>query len=147
MSEHFKRGKFFKTEDTAIPKIGYFLYEGQHWWLGMLMAAACQRLHESPRLLTCSAAQKRCLRRPDFITKFYFKLSASNLVLSSDCCQNHGYHGLHFHEFNGVESSCCYGWSWTLLNVSIHHLLHPKRHRQVLLFLHFREILWSHCGS
>lgn len=73
MSEHFKRGKFFKTEDIAIPKIGYFLYEGQHSWLGMLMAAVCQRLDESPGLLTCNAAQKKRLRRPDFIIKFYFK--------------------------------------------------------------------------
>lgn len=86
MYEHFKRGKFFKTEDTAVPKIGYFLYEGQHSWLGMLKAEAYQRPDESLRLLTCSAAQKQHLSRPDFIIKFYFKLSASDLVLSSDCC-------------------------------------------------------------
>lgn len=86
MSEHFKRGRFFKTEDTATPKIGYFLYEGQHSWLVTLMAAVCQRRDESRRLLTCSAAQKQHLRRPDFIIKFYFKRSASVLVFSSDCC-------------------------------------------------------------
>lgn len=86
MSEHFKRGKFFKTEDIVIPKIGYFPYGGQHWWLGMLVATACQRLDESPTLLTCSTAQKKRLRRPDFIIKFYFKWSASDLVLSPDCC-------------------------------------------------------------
>lgn len=86
MYEHFKRGKFFKTEDIAIPKIGYFLYEGQHSWLGMLKAAVCQRPDESFRLLTRSAAQKQHLSRPDFIIKFYFKLSASDLVLPSDCC-------------------------------------------------------------
>jgi len=85
LSPQFKRGKFFKTEDIAIPKIGYFLYEGQHSWLGMLMATVCQRLDESLRLLTCSAAEKKLLRRPDII-KFHFKLSASDLVLSSDCC-------------------------------------------------------------
>lgn len=73
MSEHFKKGKFFKTEDIAIPKIGYFPYAGQHSRLGMLMAAVCQRLDDSPRLLTHSAAQKKRLRRLDFIIKFYFK--------------------------------------------------------------------------
>lgn len=86
MYEHFKRGKFFKTEDIAIPKIGYFFYEGQHSWLGMLKAAGCQGPDESLRLLTCGAAQKQHLSRPDFIIKFYFKLSALDLVLSSDCC-------------------------------------------------------------
>lgn len=85
MYEHFKRGKIFKTEDTAIPKIRYFFYEGQHSWLGMLKAAVCQRPDESLKLLTCSTAQKQHLSRPDIIIKFYFKLSASDLVLSSDC--------------------------------------------------------------
>lgn len=34
-----------------------------------------------------AAQHKRSvLRRPDFIIKFYFKRSASDLVLSSDCC-------------------------------------------------------------
>jgi len=132
LSERFKGGKFFKTEDIAIPKIGYFLYKGQHSWLGMLMAAACQRRDESRRLLTAQH-KSSMLGELTFIIKFYFKLSASDLDLSPDCC----HWDITVHIFTMklmVLGPSSVTQHYNFLSISVHCLPNPKWHWQAFLF-------------